>query len=196
MTNDTKKMVTLGILSALGAILMIIEIPYPFVPFLMIDLSDVVVLVIFAFYGWKEAALVGLLKTIIHALTKGAVGPMFIGQITAFIASMSYVLGMYITTDKLNLNRLLSAIISIIVVTIILTVANYLFITPIWFGELTYLDIQDWVTPATFELDISGGYLITILIVYVPFNLLKGAVITSVYFIVYRSISFLKPMNK
>ena len=195
MTNDTKKMVTLGILSALGAILMIIEIPYPFVPFLTIDLSDVVVLVIFAFYGWKEAALVGLIKTIIHALTKGAVGPMFIGQITAFIASMSYVFGMYISTNKLNLNRLLSAIVSVMVVTVILTVANYLFITPIWFGEMTYLDIQGWVTPAAFELDISGGYLLTILIVYVPFNLLKGAVITSVYFIVYRSISFLKPKN-
>jgi len=196
MTNDTRKIVTLGILSALGAILMIIEIPYPLVPFLMIDLSDVVVLVIFAFYGWKEAATVGLLKAIIHALTKGAVGPMFIGQITAFIASMSYVFGMYISANKLNLNRLLSAVVSVVVVTIILTVANYLFITPIWFGETTYLDIKDWVTPGAFEMDIEGGYLLTILIVYVPFNLIKGAVITSVYFIVYRSISFLKPINK
>ena len=196
MTNDTRKMVTLGILSALGAILMIIEIPYPLVPFLMIDLSDVVVLVIFAFYGWKEAVLVGILKTVIHALTKGAVGPMFIGQITAFIASMSYVFGMYISTNKLNLNRLLSAIVAVMVVTIILTGANYLFITPIWFGELTYLDIKDWVTPSAFEININGGYLLTILIVYVPFNLIKGAVITSVYYLVYRSISFLKPVNK
>ena len=196
MANDTKKIVTLGIMSALGAILMIIEIPYPLVPFLMIDLSDVVVLVIFAFYGWKEAATVGLLKAIIHALTKGAVGPMFIGQITAFIASMSYVLGMYISANKLNLNRLLSAVVSVLVVTIILTVANYLFITPIWFGETTYLDIKDWVTPATFELDVKGGYLLTILIVYVPFNLLKGTIITSVFYMVYRSISFLKPETK
>ncbi len=193
MTNDTRKMVTLGILSALGAILMIIEVPYPLVPFLMIDLSDVVVLVIFAFYGWKEAATVGLLKAIIHALTKGAVGPMFIGQITAFVASMSYVLGMYISTNKLNLNRLFSAIVSVMVVTIILTVANYFFITPIWFGGTTYLDIKDWVTPGAFELDIEGGYLLTILIVYVPFNLLKGTIITSVYFMVYKSIAFLKP---
>ncbi len=195
MTNDTKKMVTLGVLSALGAILMIIEIPYPFVPFLMLDLSDVVVLVIFAFYGWKEAALVGLLKTIIHALTKGAVGLIFIGQITAFIASMSYVLGMYISANKLNLNRLLSAIVSVMVVTIILTTANYLFITPIWFGGTTFLDIKDWVTPDAFGLNVSGGYLIAILVAYVPFNLLKGAVITSAYFVVYKSIHYLNPNN-
>ncbi len=174
---------------------MIIEIPYPFVPFLMLDLSDVVVLVIFAFYGWKEAALVGLLKTIIHALTKGAVGPIFIGQITAFIASMSYVLGMYISANKLNLNRLLSAIVSVMVVTIILTTANYLFITPIWFGGTTFLDIKDWVTPDAFGLNVEGGYLIAILVAYVPFNLLKGAVITSAYFVVYKSIHYLNPNN-
>ncbi|MBN2604492.1 MAG: ECF transporter S component [Bacilli bacterium] len=195
MDSKTKKMVTLGILSALGAILMIIEIPYPFVPFLMIDLSDVVILVVFAFYGWREAALVGLLKTVIHALTKGAVGPIYIGQITAFIASMSYVLGMYISTNKLNLNRLFSAVFSVLVVTTILTVGNYYFITPIWFGELTFLDIKDWVTPETFGLNLSGGYLFTILMIYVPFNLLKGAIVTSVYFLVYKSIHYLKPVN-
>lgn len=195
MDSKTRRMVTLGILSALGAILMIIEIPYPFVPFLMIDLSDVVILVVFAFYGWREAALVGLLKTVIHALTKGAVGPAYIGQITAFIASMSYVLGMYISTNKLNLNRLFSAILSVIIVTVILTIGNYLFITPIWFGELTFLDIKDWVTPSSFGLSVGGGYLLTILMIYVPFNLIKGAIITTVYFLVYKSISYLKPVK-
>lgn len=196
MESQTKKLVTLGILSALGAILMIIEIPYPLVPFLMIDLSDVVVLIVFAFYGWKEAATVGLLKVVIHALTKGSIGPAYIGQITAFIASMSYVLGMYISMNKLRFNRLFSAILSVILITVILTLANYFFITPIWFGGLTYLDIKDWVNPSTFGLNISGGYLITILLVYVPFNLLKGAIITSVYFLVYKSISFLEPEEK
>lgn len=196
MTSDTKKMVTLGIMSTLGAILMIYELIYPIVPFLMIDFSDVVVLIIFAFYGWKEAATVGLLKAVIHALTKGSVGPMFIGQITAFIASMSYVLGMYISSHKFKLNRILSAVFSVVIVTIILTAANYLFITPIWFGQVTFLGVKDWLTPGDFNINIEGGYLLTILIVYVPFNILKGTLITSVYFMVYRSIAFLKPENK
>jgi riboflavin transporter FmnP len=189
MNNDTKRIVTLGILSALGAVLMILEIPYPFVPFLFFDLSDVVVLVVFFMFGWKDAMLVGILKAVIHALTKGAVGPAFIGQITAFIASMSYVLGMFLTTNKLNRNRYVSAVLTVVLVTVILTIANYLFITPIWFGGRTFLDIKDWATPGDFGLDVQGGYLTAILIAYVPFNLLKGALVTSVFFIVDRSIN-------
>ena len=184
--NQTRRMVTLGILSALGTILMIIEIPYPFVPFLKIDLSDVVVLVVFMLYGWKESLIVGILKAAVHLLIMGPVGPAGIGQITAIIASMSYVLGMYVTTNKLNLNRVLSVALTVLIVTTILTVLNYLFITPIWFGGLTYLDIQTWVTPQSFNenLSISGGYLTAIIIAYVPFNILKGLVITIVYFII------------
>lgn len=181
--NQTRKIATLGILSALGAVLMLLEIPYPFVPFLQIDLSDVVVLVIFVLYGWKEAALVGVLKAVVHLLFKGPVGPAAIGQITAFIASMSYVVGMYVTSNKLNLNRYVGAVITVVIVTLLMTVCNYLFITPIWFGELTFLDIKDWVTPQAFieNSTLQGGYLTTILIVYVPFNLLKGGIIVAVF---------------
>lgn len=175
----TNRIATIGILSALGAVLMLIEIPYPFIPWLTFDISDVVVLVIFVRYGWKDAALVGILKAVVHLLFKGAVGPIAIGQITAFITSMSYVLGMYITTNRLNLNRYLGAGLTVILVTTILTTANYFFITPIYLGGMTYLDVQSWVTPETFGLAAGGGYLTAILIAYVPFNLLKGVLITG-----------------
>lgn len=178
---QTKRIATIGILSALGAVLMLIEIPYPIIPFLTFDLSDVVVLVIFARFGWKEAAAVGILKAGVHLLFKGAVGPFAIGQITAFIASMSYVFGMYLATNRLNLNRYLAAGVAVLVVTVVLVAGNYLFITPIWFGELTFLDVQSWVTPETFGLSVGGGYLSAILIAYVPFNLLKGILITGSY---------------
>lgn len=182
---STRKIVTLGVLSALGAILMILEIPYPFVPFLRIDLSDVVILVVFMLFGWKESLIVGVLKSIVHLGVIGPVGPMAIGQITALMASMSYVLGMYISTNLFNLNRYVSSVVTVAIVTTILTVANYLFITPIWFGGLTFLDIQSWVTPDSFGLSSGGGYLVAILVAYVPFNIIKGAIITVTFFIVY-----------
>jgi len=180
----TKRITTLGILSALGAVLMILEIPYPFLPFLTFDLSDVVVLIIFVRYGWKDAALVGVLKAVVHILFKGAIGPYAIGQITAFIASMSYILGMYLSTNKLNLSWYVGAVLTIFIVTVILTTANYLFITPIWFGGLTFLDVQSWVTPDSFGITVNGGYLVAILIAYIPFNLLKGSLIMGVFIIV------------
>jgi len=184
----TKELVTLSILSALGAVLMIVEIPYPLVPFLAIDLSDAVVLLAFIIYGWKQAGIVGILKAVIHIIVKSPVGPAAIGQITAFIASMSYVFGMYIFKEKIKFNDVLSAIFTVLTVTAILTVANYLFITPIWFGGLTFLDIKEWVTPESFGLSVGGGYLVAIVAAYVPFNLIKGTIIMATYLIVNRSI--------
>ena len=97
---------------------------------------------------------------------------------------MAYVLGMFLATKKFKQGRYEAAIVTVLFVTVTLTIGNFLFITPIWFGGLTFLDVQSWVTPEAFGLSASGGYLTTILLVYVPFNLIKGAVIMVVYFVV------------
>lgn len=192
MKNNTNKLVTIGVLSALGTVLMLIEIPYPLVPWLLLDVSDVVVLVVFALYGWKEAALVGILKAFIHILVKFSGTPYAIGEITAMIASMSYVLGFYLTTNKLNLNRLTSAIITVLIITTILTTLNYLFITPIYFGSWSFIEFRQWIAPEYLDVAVGKNYLTFILVAYVPFNLVKGAIVMSVYFVVQKSIDLVK----
>ena len=188
--NQTRRMVTLGVLSALGAVLMILEIPYPFVGFLQIDLSDVVVLLIFAMYGWKEAAAVGILKALVHLLAKGPVMgtlPIPIGQLTAFFASMAYVLAMYVWSNRFRFNKWVSGALAILTVTVIMTVLNYFFITPVWFGTYWYTEIATWVTPSAFGLNMSGGYLWTIILVYVPFNIIKGIIVVAVYMVIFEA---------
>ncbi len=180
-TETTKRIVTLGILSALGAVLMLIQIPYPIVPFLKFDLSDVVVLVVFSMYGWKESLAVGVLKALVNLLIMGPAGYYAIGQVVAVIASMSYVLGMYLAVDKMKMNKYVGAGVTVLLMTLIMVICNYLFVTPIYVGELTFLDVRDFLTPAAYGFNIEGGYFIAILIVYIPFNLIKGILITGVY---------------
>lgn len=180
-SKTTKKIVTLGILSALGALLMLIQIPYPPVPFLKLEVSDVVVLVVFMLYGWKESFMVGVLKAFVNLLVFGPAGYYAIGQIVAVIASMSYVFGLYLTVNKMKLNKYLGAAITVVIMTIIMVVCNYLFVTPIYVGGLTFLDVRSYINPEAFGLQVSGGYLTAILLVYVPFNLLKGIIITAVF---------------
>lgn len=192
MKSNTRKLVTLGILSALGTVLMLIEIPYPLVPWLLLDVSDVVVLVVFVLYGWREAALVGALKAFIHILVKFSGTPYAIGEITAVIASMSYVLGMYLTTNKLNLNRLFSAIITVVIVTVTLTTLNYLFITPIYFGAWSFIEFKEWIAPDYLDVAVGKNYLSFIIVAYVPFNIIKGAIVMSVFYVVQKSIDLVK----
>ena len=40
--KETKNLILLGVFIALGTILMLIEIPYPLVPFLKFDLSELI----------------------------------------------------------------------------------------------------------------------------------------------------------
>jgi len=182
---ETRRLTTLAILSALGAVLMLFEIPYLI---MAIDVSDVVVLIAFFLFSWKEAAFVGVMKALVHLLLKGAVGPMAVGQITAFLASISYVAGLSLTIWLGVHRRSLQSILTIAMVTVLMTVANYFFITPLWFSAPTVWHLGFDITPDTFGIDgISGGYLTTILIVYVPFNIIKGAIVLSVYHIIRRA---------
>lgn len=188
--NPVQKIALLGILSALGAVLMaFIQLPYPPVPFLRIEFSDVAVLLAFLLYGFKEATFVGALKATVNALIYGPVGPIGIGQISAFIASMGYVVGLYLMLKWLaGQTGLLRSVLIILEVTLLMTFVNYFFVTPIYFGSWTYLGVQEWLNLSSFGLSGTGTYLSTIIIVYVPFNILKGAAVMSVYFVIAKAI--------
>ena len=119
--SETRKIALLGILSSIGAALMYIEIPITLFNFLRIDLSDVVVLVVFVTFGFKEGVMVAFVKSFIHFLFPGTNPTYGIGEIAAFIASVSYIGGYYIAKNRLSLNKLHSAIFSIIVMSLFLT---------------------------------------------------------------------------
>ncbi len=188
--NPVQKIAVLGILSALGAVLMaFIQLPYPPVPFLRIEFSDVAVLIAFLLYGFKEAAFVGLLKAVVNALIYGPVGPIAIGQISAFVASMGYVFGLYLMLKWLAESRgWVRAVLIVTEVTLLMTVVNYFFVTPIYFGAWTYLGVREWLNLSSFGLSGTGTYLSTILLVYVPFNILKGAAVMTVYLIIAKAL--------
>lgn len=188
--RPVQKMAILGLLSALGAVLMaFIQIPYPVVPFLRIEFSDVAVLIAFLLYGFKEATFVGALKAVVNILIFGPVGPIAIGQISAFIASMGYVVGLYAMLRWVTFpHGAVKSIVIVIQVTLLMTVVNYFFVTPIYFGAWTYLGVREWLSLSSFGLNGSASYFATILIVYGPFNLLKGSAVMGVYIVISKAV--------
>ena len=187
--NQTRKITTLGILGALGAILMTyIQVPYPPLAFLKIEFSDVVVLIAFLLFGWKEAAFLGVLKAVINALVWGLVGPYGIGQIAAFMASMTYVAGMYLAIKLTIQNKQwLTMILVVGLVTVVMVIANFFFVTPLYIG-LSLSEAISFITPESFGFNVGGGYIMAILIAYVPFNLIKGVLIMVIFFIVKKAL--------
>ena len=202
MFTDTKKLATLGVLTALGAVLMILEIPYPFFDgSLNFELSDVVVLIVLVMYDWKSASLVAILKGIVHILFKGAIGPFAIGQLMAMLASLVYIFSFYLTTNKLNLSKVVGAVITVLIATLVLVVANYVIVIPIYItGEFTLFtqvasgDLiggLNWF----YEPGIESNYLGLVAFIFLPFNLIKGVIVMSGYFAVLKVLKELKLVN-
>jgi riboflavin transporter FmnP len=176
------KMTTLALLAAVGVVLMsYIEIPYPPAPFLKIEVSDFVVMFTFLLFGFKEALLVAVVKTLGDLMFRGAVGPFAVGQITAFIASLSYVFMLYIfnkliKSDKIGF-KVLKYFLVVTGVATIMVIANYFFLTPIFLGKFSFLDMSN---DSLASMTGINSYLLSIIILYLPFNFLKGSLISMI----------------
>ncbi len=181
---NIKMLVTSSLLAAIGVVLMaFVEVPYPLAPWLKIEFSDIVILIAFSLFGFKGAFTIAIVKTLGDLLFEGPSGPLAIGQITALIASMSYVIiSKVIKLDIINDNIkkiLIKNLIILLCVTTVLTVANYILITPIYSGEMFWFQLED---------GLSLSYLVTILTTYIPFNLIKGSLILGIYTLIGKRI--------
>lgn len=186
--SNVKKLVYLSILAALGVVLMLIEIPWPLASFLKLEVSDIVVLLAFFIFGFKEALLVAVVKTLGDFLFQGMSGPYAIGQFTALVASLSYVLGLFITDKLFNLKEaklsksIISYFIIITLVTTIMIIWNYAISTPVYLGLHSFLDIENRSSVSLFGF--KGTYLQVILAIYIPFNLAKSSLNVVIFNII------------
>lgn len=206
-STKTQKMILAAALAALGMILNLIEIPYPFAPWLNLDLSEIVVLVAVSTLGFKSALFVCICKFFVSILFKGPVGPIAIGQITALIASLTICIVYALMQRKLNVDSikgyLVAMLVTMFVFAFMMFMINYLFVTPTylmqkptWFTNLPFnVDIGSFNSQYGVNIKIPGilsflsSYGQAIFIIYFPFNFIKGIVTGIVYY-------FIKPIEK
>ena len=170
--SDTQRIVLIGVLSSIATVLMYLEIPINIISFLRIDLSDVVVLIAFSMLGVRAGITVGFVKSFVHFMFPGSNPTYGIGEAAAFIASITYIGGFYISTIKFKLNKVYSAIFTIAFMSFILTFLNCIIIAPLYYMVLSNADY-----PNLF----NTTYINSITTVYLPFNLIKGTVIFTVF---------------
>ncbi len=196
------RLTTISILSALGFILMAFcRFPYPFAPWLMIEISDLIVLIAYALYGFSGGILTALLKTGLDLLVNGVTGIGGIGNLTALLTSLLLVFFLFLTSHVFKWFkkgfrfRILSYGVIVLSMSILLTFLNFLFITP------TYMTGQFTTCFDTLAVDqtlngfqsmgiTNSSYFLLIFIIYFPFNLCKDALICFVYELVFNRLIF------
>lgn len=169
----TKDLTFIGILSALGCILMFFSFPVlPMFSYLKIDFSDVAVIIGMYIISPVAGVCIALIKTILHYLSTGGDIAKLIGDVTSFVASLSVTLPFYyFTKNKLSKrNMLLGGLSSTISLTVILALTNYFVFTPLYLAVL--------------NIDFGMTTLKLITISIIPFNLIKGLILSVIFLIV------------
>jgi riboflavin transporter FmnP len=213
-----KKMLYVVSLAAVSIVLSLIEIPwFPPFSFLKIDFSEVAILVALLVLGNKETIMVVLLRTLARRLFRGFEPADLVGEAMAMFASFSIIFAFNIAKkvlrDKskpliievaINHKKVMlkdfivyTAFISIIL-SIVLTTVNFFFATPLFltlppialsesgrvhFWAFTFIEDSFY----TFN-----SYLTFVLTAYIPFNLVKGSVVTIVFLMLKPKIKYLE----
>jgi riboflavin transporter FmnP len=177
--KTTKTFVITAMFAALSAALMFFEFPLPFLPpFLKLDLSDIPVLIGAFVLGPVPALAIVLIKDVIHLLNTQTAG---VGELADFLVTGTFALtaGYIYRGMKSKYSAIVGSVIGIIAMTIMGAVSNLYILMPF------YEKVMGFTLK---EMNISS---LNAYIVYaiVPFNIIKGIIVTIVALIVYKRLS-------
>ncbi len=172
--------VYIAILAVIGSILNLIEIPY-FIPYLKLDISEVVTLIA-ASISLPIAIGVAIVKAFIMSITGTSSG--FIGEATLLIGSFTIIIFFTLFKNKMKMPLVMNLVLTSLCFTIIMTGLNYFIITPFYFGT-SFSNLVNTTQPVGSQ---TYSYFIYIIIVYLPFNLLKMLIDSTIFYFISKKL--------
>lgn len=187
---STRKMVIIGMMTALATIVYYLDFPVPFMPgFIKLDFSNVISLLTGFALGPVEGVIVCLLKNLIHLLIKGIDTTMGIGDIFDFVTSATFVLVAALIYKKHRTKKgaIAATLIGMLAFTIISLPLNYFIVYPIYFkaygGEAAILGAYQ-------KLMSSVKNIFSALCIFnLPFTFIKGLLCSIITIIIYKPLS-------
>lgn len=186
----TKTLTKISVLSVIAFLIMYIEIPLWFTPtFLKIDLSDIPALVGAFALGPVVGVAIEFVKNILHIALKGT-STMGVGELANFVVGSAFVYTAgYLYYKKRSFkNAVIGMILGTIVMTIIASIANYFVLIP-FYAKLFGAPISVYVEMGAAVNKYVVDFRTFILFGIVPFNLLKGIIISIVTIPLYKRIA-------
>ena len=175
--------------STISGVLMVIEIPLFFAPsFYKLDFSELPVLICAFYLGPVSGVVCEFLKVLIKLLLKGT-STAFVGDLANFLVGCSFVLPAAIVYQKTLSKK--GAVVSLAVGTAVMTVFgsffNAWFLIP-RFAVMYGMPLEAIVSMGT---QINGAITnlsTLVLFAVVPFNLLKGVLVSLLTFFLYKRV--------
>lgn len=187
--STARRVSYVAVFSAIAAILMFLEIPLFFAPsFYKIDLSELPVLICAFYMGPVSGVVCELLKILLKLLLKGT-STAYVGDFANFLVGCAFVLPAAVLYPLHKSRR--GAIFALAAGTVSLTVFGSLFNA--WyliprFAELYGMPLDAIIGMGTIVNSAIHDLPTLVLFAVVPFNLLKGALVSLLTFLLYKRI--------
>lgn len=187
-TRLTPKFIaSVGVLSGISIVLMqLFEFPIPFMPpFLKLDFSTLPALIGGFAYGPLTGIFIVAVKALLHLLRTQTGG---VGELADFLASGAMVLvsSLFYRYHKTRKGAIISLLLGTLAIMVVGALANYFILIPFYAN----------VMPMEQIIEVCGKVnpLITSTLTYVlygavPFNLIKGLILSVITFVIYKQIS-------
>jgi riboflavin transporter FmnP len=177
----------ISIFSAIAAVLMFFEIPLFFAPsFYEIDLSELPVLICAFALGPVAGVVTEFLKIILELILKGT-STAFVGEFANFVVGCSLVLPASIVYQKIKTKK--GAWIGMLTGTLVMTVFGSLFnavyLLPT-FAKMYGMPLEAIVEMGTAVNKSITSVTTLVLYAVVPFNLIKGVLVSLLTFLLYK----------
>jgi len=180
----------MALFAALAGILMMLEIPLFFAPgFYKLDLSEMPVLICTFYLGPVAGVLCEFLKIFLFLCFHGTTSA-FVGEFANFVVGCSMLLPASVLYHRHHGKK--SALVALIAGTLFMTVVgstfNAWYLLP-KFAQLYGIPLETIVEMGTAVNPAITNVETLVLLAVVPFNLLKGAVLSAATFFLYKRIS-------
>lgn len=183
---NTRRLVWTALLSALAAVLMYIDMALPIFPrFLKIDISDLPALVASFSYGPVAGVFTELIKNLIHMFTTSSAG---IGEAANFLMGSALVVpaGLIYRTNRTKKGAVAGLVAGTLCMTVTAAFANYFILLP-FYSHL--MPLEKIISMSSAAIPAIHDKFTLILYAVIPFNLLKGALVSIVTIRLYKRIS-------
>ncbi len=187
---STRKMVIIGMMTAIGTVVYYLDFGVPLMPsFIKLDFSNVISLLTGFALGPIEGVVVCLLKNLIHVLIKGFGTTMGIGDIFDFVTSATFVLVAALIYKKHRTKKgaIVATLSGMLAFTIISLPLNYFIVYPIYFkaygGEAAILGAYKEIMPSV------KNIFSALCIFNLPFTFIKGLLCSIITLVAYKPLS-------
>ena len=186
----TREIVTIGMLGAIAVVLMLFEVPLPFAPpFYEIDFSEVPVLIGCFALGPVAGVLIESIKILLNLVINGS-ATAGVGELANFCIGCSLCIPAGIIYKRKKTKK--GAIIGLVSGTLIMTLfgcfINAYIMLPTY-AKAFHMPIDSLIEMGT-KVNASITDLFTfVMFAVVPFNLLKGVLVSIIVILIYKKIS-------